>query len=73
MDPSKLTPEEAEIILLAADVANLHGRLPEVHPDHHRDVADAVHLIQRIVMSRVARRCNPDVFSFRSGRSDLLA
>lgn len=74
-DPSKLTREERQVISDAGVLAYLHGQLPVVHPQHQADIIDAVHVIQRIVMSRVARRCNPESFDavariHRQGETD---
>lgn len=48
------------------DLAQHEG---EGHPSHTRDVADAVHDIQRILAIRLARRVEPDIW----GRDPFVA
>lgn len=58
-----LTFKELSIIDDCATVWNKFIELEELHPDDKKDVKDAIHTIERIVMKRSAYRDHPDVFT----------
>jgi hypothetical protein len=60
-DPAKYTEEEKLVLKKLLEAVNAFHDLPEMHPNHPREFNDAVHVAQRIVMSRIARRCEPEV------------
>lgn len=63
-----LTSAELHVSDLIADAFNAYAALPRQHPDELRDVADAVHRWQDILMARCARACHPDYFPVKAPR-----
>lgn len=63
----KHAPRERRLIELTAEVAREHVALERdegvSHPSHGRDVAMAVHDVQRVVAMRLARRADPEAWS----------
>lgn len=57
-----LTPEEMEIIDITADLWNKFYYLERRTDQDRADVSNAIHIIQRIVMARLARRVHPNKF-----------
>jgi hypothetical protein len=60
-----LTPEEIEVVRLAAQVYVKFKELPQAHPSDHDDLLGHVHSIQRIVMIRAAIRAHPEHWTFK--------
>lgn len=60
------TPAEMHVLEAARNLAGAFRTLEheegEAHPSHGRDVADAVHVVQRIVAIRLAKRADPDAW-----------
>ncbi len=60
VDPETgLTPAEQEISDALAVVYRGFSALPKQHPDEMGDVVDAIHIIQGILTTRIARRHYP--------------
>jgi len=58
-----LTFKELSIIDDCSTLWNKFLELEVMHQDDKKDVKDAIHTIERIVMKRSAYRDHPDVFS----------
>lgn len=58
-----LTEEEKEIVNLLALAFNKFVVLGEKHPADDSEFCTAIHDAQKTVAMRVARRCNPDVWT----------
>ena len=58
----KLTPVEAKILNNLADAYISFCRLSVQHPNDNEEMVAAIHLAQRIIMSRVAVRGHPELF-----------
>lgn len=67
MPDHRHTVLERQVIAATRELAQAYARLESVegrdHPSHGRDVADAVHVVQRIVAMRLARRVAPGEWS----------
>jgi hypothetical protein len=63
MNSHKLTIEEIEIISLLANVYNKFNALQNKHPSDSDEFAHHIHILQRHIMARLAKRCHPDIFS----------
>lgn len=61
-----LTPDEIKVSDLICDAFNAYNKLPSYHPSEMAEVVDAVHRWQAVLMSRVVRRTNPEVFPIKS-------
>lgn len=57
-----LTQPELDILDLLVKVVNQFGALPEHHPSDGDDCVNAVHVLQRQIMARAARRAYPERF-----------
>lgn len=57
------TPAERRVLKAAEELVSAFRALERIegqaHPSHGRDVADAVHVVQRIVAVRLAKRVDP--------------
>jgi hypothetical protein len=60
-----MTPEELAIIDKLADVFNDFCNLENKHPSDVGEFAHHIHILQRHVMARLARRTHPEVFPQR--------
>lgn len=54
-----LLPDEQKILDAVCSIWGGWCNLPKQHPDDSREVCDAVHIIQGLLMQRVARRAFP--------------
>jgi hypothetical protein len=61
-EPVGLTPQEKEVLNLTADCWNKWIELPDRVDHHDADFMRAIHEMQRILASRVAKRVNPEVW-----------
>jgi hypothetical protein len=59
--PASLTAKERWILAQLRGAFDDFTALDRHHQDDCRDFADEIHTAQRIVLARVARRCNPEV------------
>lgn len=68
MTPPFHTEREVRVIAATAALMRAYAELEREegasHPSHGRDVADAVHVVQRVVAMRFARRADP--FAWRA-------
>jgi hypothetical protein len=62
LETVNLTTEEKAIIEKLADAFNYFVELENKHPSDVGEFAHHIHILQRHVMARLARRCNPDIF-----------
>jgi len=58
-----MTEEELAIINLLANAYNLFIKLPLQHPMDQDEFCRNVHVLQRQVMAREARRRHPEIFN----------
>ena len=63
----KLTMNEKKIIIDLGNCFKQFLALDEHHPNDPEDFASHIHILQRQVMARLARREHPEVFK-RTGR-----
>lgn len=66
-----MNEQEKKVTELLAQTWNEFIKLPSYHPDEQNDFMDAMHDAQRIIMSRVAVRSNPEIFGDHSGKSPI--
>lgn len=64
MDGPNLTPGERAVLGALVDAWNRWTRLGGKHPDDDDDFRSSLHRLQDLVAVRVARRADPDVWSF---------
>ena len=57
-----LSLEEQQIINSLADVFNQFAELPDHHISDVEEFTQHVHILQRQVMARLARRTHPEIF-----------
>jgi len=57
-----LTTEEQTILNHLIDAYNEFISLPEQHPQDNDEFTQHIHILQRQVMSRLARRVHPELF-----------
>jgi hypothetical protein len=57
-----LTPDEKAIIDKLADAFNTFYMLENKHPSDVGEFAHHIHILQRHVMARLARRTHPEIF-----------
>lgn len=62
-----LTNAEMDVVHCLGSAWNEYQKLPSVHESDEREFLAAIHQCQNIVMSRLAGRVHPEVFS-NSGR-----
>jgi hypothetical protein len=60
-----MTDEEKNILDLISKAYSLFLRLPNPHPNDHREFCDHIHVLQRQVMARHTRRSFPELFPKR--------
>jgi hypothetical protein len=62
----KLTEAERRVLSAAVELARAYRTLEEtegsIHHSHGRDVADAIHVVQRVVAIRLAKRSDPEAW-----------
>lgn len=57
-----ITAEEKEVMSRIVEAHNLFVKLPIQHPFDNSEWVSIVHQLQRIIMSRVAVRANPEIY-----------
>jgi hypothetical protein len=66
MSVDKHTEAERKVVDAAVTMWNAFAELERTegvsHPSHRRDVADAAHVVQRVVAMRLARRVDPETW-----------
>lgn len=62
VDVARLSKEEQSLIDQLAAVYNEFIKLPGKHPSDDREFEHGVHVLQRHVMARLARRIHPELF-----------
>lgn len=62
MSEELLTQDEVGILGLITEAVNRFAALPEHHPEDVREWCTTVHVLQRQVMARAARRAYPLIF-----------
>lgn len=65
-----LTRAEMAVVDRLSEAMSLFADLPEMHPSDRGEFAHHVHILQRAVMCRSARRAHPEVFGKRGGKWD---
>ena len=61
-DERRLSDNEKKVVRHLADAWNEFCRLPKGHPGGAGEFTFHVHALQNIVASRVAKRCDPDLW-----------
>ena len=61
-----MTAEEIKVIEHLASAFNHFTQLPNKHPSDDVEFSHHIHILQRHVMCRIARRENPELFKFGS-------
>lgn len=60
------TEAERRVLHAAVDLAQAYNALQREegvsHPSHGQDVADAVHVVQRVIAVRLAKRVDPEAW-----------
>jgi hypothetical protein len=59
---SEMTPDEITVVEKLADAFNAFVALSNSHPNDRDEFAHHIHILQRQVMARLARRAHPDIF-----------
>jgi hypothetical protein len=57
-----LTPEEQQVIHHLVEAYNLFVDLPDKHVSDDAEFSRYIHILQRHVMGRLARRTHPEIF-----------
>ncbi len=61
-EPTHLTDDEKKVIEHLTDAYNMFVSLPRQHPSDTEDFSRHIHILQRHVMARLARRMHPEMF-----------
>lgn len=62
MRDAKLTEREQAVIENLTEAYNIFVELPNHHPSDCADFTHYIHVLQRHVMARLARRCHLELF-----------
>jgi hypothetical protein len=62
-----MTEQEKEIMRLIVDAHNMYCNLEGYHPDDISEWCEKIHDLQRMLMSRVAVRQEPELFYKKQG------
>jgi hypothetical protein len=57
-----VTDEEKEVLKKIGEAHKAFMNLKQDHPDDIRDFVNGVHIMQGLIMQRIARRSDPEMF-----------
>jgi hypothetical protein len=65
MEANEIEQQERKVLKLTAECWNEFIKLESTHPSDTNDFADGIHILQRILAMRMARRDHPDIFPIK--------
>ena len=68
----KITDEESQVLKKIGEAYKAFMELEQQHPDDLRDFVNGVHIMQGLIMQRIARRVDPETFPTYKTSVELL-